>query len=199
MTDTKISRLREFVGQLSLLIEKNLPETELLAQGSALLADLVAHDDWLPEAFAQPHPTYYQQYLLAADPQQRFSVVSFVWGPGQQTPIHDHRVWGLVGVLRGREINEPFTRDAEGRLQAAGVPAILQPGQVTFLSPATGDIHRVSNALSDQVSISIHVYGGNIGAISRAVFPESGGSKPFISGYSNTVVPNLYDLSGSKV
>ncbi len=32
---------------------------------------------------------------------ERFCVVSFVWGPDQATPIHNHTVWGLVGVLRG--------------------------------------------------------------------------------------------------
>ena len=41
---------------------------------------------------AQPHPQYYQQHLLHCDPLERFSVVSFVWGPGQKTPVHDHTV-----------------------------------------------------------------------------------------------------------
>ena len=41
------------------------------------------------------------QYLLYCDPEERFSVVSFVWGPGQSTPTHDPSVWGLIGVLRG--------------------------------------------------------------------------------------------------
>ena len=70
-------------------------------RGGKLLAQLVSHDDWLPDEFAQPNPERYQQFLLYADPDDRFSVVSFVWGPGQATPIHDHTVWGLVGVLRG--------------------------------------------------------------------------------------------------
>jgi predicted metal-dependent enzyme (double-stranded beta helix superfamily) len=38
----------------------------------------------------------------------------------------------------------------------------------------------------DRVSISVHVYGGNIGRISRHVFdPETSTRKTFISGYSN--------------
>ena len=28
------------------------------------------------------------------DARERFSVVSFVWAPGQKTAIHDHTVWG---------------------------------------------------------------------------------------------------------
>jgi predicted metal-dependent enzyme (double-stranded beta helix superfamily) len=43
---------------------------------SAALARLVARDDWLPPAYAQPHPEHYQQYLLHADPTGRFSIVA---------------------------------------------------------------------------------------------------------------------------
>jgi len=74
----------------------------------------------------------------------------------------------------------------------------LAPGQVEAVSPRIGDIHQVSNAYSDQVSISIHVYGGNIGAVKRAVYAVDGSEKPFISGYSNTHLPNIWDLSSEN-
>ena len=61
------------------------------------------------------------------------------------------------------------------------------------VSPTIGDIHRVSNACDDRVSISIHVYGGNIGRIHRHVFdPATGAEKSFVSGYCSDVVPNLW-------
>ena len=63
------------------------------------------------------------------------------------------------------------------------------------MSPRIGDVHRVSNVLADQVSISIHVYGGNIGAIHRSMLDADGVERPFVSGYSSTVVPNLWDRS----
>ena len=51
------------------------------------------------------------------------------------------------------------------------------------VSPAIGDIHRVRNALADRVSISIHVYGANIGAVRRHVFDAKiGEAKTFVSG-----------------
>lgn len=87
-------RLRHFIDQLAALLDQQPDEATLLDAGQGLLAELVAHDDWLPDDLAQPDPQRYQQYLLHCDSRQRFSVVSFVWGPGQQTPIHDHRVWG---------------------------------------------------------------------------------------------------------
>jgi predicted metal-dependent enzyme (double-stranded beta helix superfamily) len=52
------------------------------------------------------------------------------------------------------------------------------------LSPETGDIHRVANAYDDRVSISIHVYGADIGRVERATYNEAGTAKPFISGYA---------------
>ncbi|SIT39031.1 hypothetical protein BN2476_210006 [Paraburkholderia piptadeniae] len=58
-----------------------------------------------------------------------------------------------------------------------------------IVSPWTGDIHRVANAVRDQVSVSIHVYGGNIGRIERCVYSEATGqTKQFVSGYANADV-----------
>ncbi|MNO52597.1 Cysteine dioxygenase type I [compost metagenome] len=188
-------RLRAFIGALAELIDSNPREGDLLHRGGKLLGQLVSHDDWLPEEFARPDPERYQQYLLHADSRQRFSIVSFVWGPGQSTPIHDHRVWGLIGMLRGAEYSQGFKRNAEGALIADGGRVQLRPGQVEAVSPKIGDIHQVSNAFADQVSISIHVYGANIGAVRRAVYQPDGSEKLFISGYSNAYLPNIWDLS----
>ena len=113
------------------------------------------------------------------------SVVSFVWGPGQKTPVHDHTVWGVIGMLRGGETCAPY-RNESGRIVAAGEPARLRPGDVDAVSPAIGDIHRVANAYDDRVSISIHAYGANIGKVRRHVFDvETGAVKEFVSGYAN--------------
>ncbi|MGN8248378.1 cysteine dioxygenase [Pseudomonas sp. SMV7] len=191
-------RLRHFIDRFAALLDQQPDEATLLDHGQQLLAELLAEDDWLPGELAQPDPQRYQQYLLHCDSRQRFSVVSFVWGPGQQTPIHDHRVWGLIGMLRGAELAQGFARDAQGALRPEGAAVRLAPGQVEAVSPRIGDIHQVSNAFSDQVSISIHVYGGNIGAVKRAVYAVDGSEKPFISGYSNTHLPNIWDLSSEN-
>jgi 3-mercaptopropionate dioxygenase len=190
-----ISILREFVGEIARIVDSNPGEPERLQQGAQALRTLVGVDDWLPDEYAQPSPERYQQFLLYADARQRFSVVSFVWGPGQQTPIHDHTVWGLIGVLRGAEFAAPFVLGADGRPQAAGDEIRLDAGQVDAVSPTIGDMHRVRNAYTDRVSISIHVYGANIGAVHRSTYPLDGPPKSFISGYSNTRLPNLWDLS----
>lgn len=194
-TLSRPDRLRTFVGQIAALMDADVAETQLIDAGGAHLRELVSHDDWLPDAWARADPVRYQQYLLHADSRQRFSIVSFVWGPGQSTPVHDHTVWGLIGVLRGAEVAQDYCLDKGGTVIANGVARRLETGAVDAVSPRVGDIHRVSNAYEDRVSISIHVYGANIGAVSRSVYPAEGGRKTFISGYSNDVLPNIWNVS----
>jgi predicted metal-dependent enzyme (double-stranded beta helix superfamily) len=194
----RIDRLRDFVISFSTVLEAAHNEPEVLQAGSRLLAALVSVDDWLPPRYAEPDSNGYRQYLLHVDSREHFSVVSFVWGPGQKTPIHDHTVWGIVGVLRGAENEQSFTRTQDGRLIEDGPPALLERGAVTAVSPAIGDFHRVSNAYNDRPSISVHVYGANIGAVERSVYELDGSRKAFISGYSNTELPNLWDRSKRK-
>ncbi|ANN78103.1 cysteine dioxygenase [Bordetella flabilis] len=186
-------RLRTFIATATRLAEQGAME------GPALLTAfraLVGHDDWLPQDCTRPHPVHYQQYLLHCDPLERFSLVSFVWGPGQSTPVHDHTVWGYVGMLRGAERSQRYRHAPGGGLVPDGEAVVLAPGQVEILRPEEGDIHQVANVLEDQVSISIHLYGGNIGAVARSVFdPATGQAKRFVSGYSAPTVPNLWDRS----
>jgi len=194
---TNIARLRDYIQRCTnMLDEVGDDEPRILAAGELLLADLVKHDDWLPAEYAQAGADTYRQYLLYCDPHERFSVVSFVWGPGQSTPVHDHTVWGMIGMMRGAENCEEFDCARLGENLRTGAKHALAPGEIDKVSPRIGDIHRVSNALTDRPSISIHVYGANIGAVSRHVFDVANGAvKPFVSGYSNTSIPNLWDRS----
>lgn len=187
-----LARLRTFVMDLAELLDSHDDEAMILTGAIPLLKELVARDDWLPEAFAVPAPDRYSQYLLHCDSRERFSVVSFVWGPGQSTRIHDHRTWGLIGMLRGAERCESWSRAQDGHLFRSDQAHILAPGEVDQVSPRVGDIHRVYNALADRPSISIHVYGANIGRVLRASYDDGGEEKPFVSGYSNTVCPNFW-------
>lgn len=184
----KTARFRDFIGGFERLVGHR-DERTILDKGGELLAELVGEDDWLPDECGIADPARYSQYLLYCDSRERFSVVSFVWGPGQSTPIHNHTVWGLIGILRGAEISEPWMQAADGAMKPAGMPRRLARGDIDRVSPSIGDIHRVINAYEDRISISIHVYGGNIGRISRATFAPDGSVKPFTSGYSNTHSP----------
>jgi predicted metal-dependent enzyme (double-stranded beta helix superfamily) len=170
-------------------------EALFLKEAPSLLRKLVLSDHWLPPEYTAPTDTY-RQLLLHCDPQQRFSVVCFVWGPGQQTPVHNHTVWGLVGVHQGAEISTEMVPDPHGGPMRPGRVDRLKRGDVVVLSSNSYDTHRVENAAKGRTSISIHVYGANIGAVTRAMFnAETSQPEYFISGYDNKAVPNLWDLS----
>jgi len=188
---TNSGRLRDFIASFSNLMEFGRDENLIVEHGRPMLKELVRFDDWLPADYSLADPHRYRQYLLYCDGLERFSVVTFVWAPGQSTPIHNHTVWGMIGILRGGEICQSYRQVADGKLHALGDPRRLSPGDVDVVSPLRGDIHKVRNAYDDRDSISIHVYGGNIGAIRRFTFDNDGRSEPFVSGYSNDVVPTI--------
>jgi len=189
-----LSPLRDFVTAMTWLVGSTDDETTLLREGRQHLATLLADDAWLPPAWAAPRVDRYAQHLLHCDPLERFSVVSFVWGPGQRTPVHDHTVWGLVGILRGAERCEEFRLD-RGRPVDTGGHHVMRRGDIEAVSPTVGDWHRGSSALDDGLSVSIHVYGANIGAVRRHRLDEQGQCIEFVSGYDNVTVPNLWDRS----
>jgi predicted metal-dependent enzyme (double-stranded beta helix superfamily) len=191
-----IARLRRFVADMTSLVGgawQDRDEAAIVEVGRKLLGDLVMRDDWLPDSMAKCPPHGYAQNLLWCDPFERFCVVSFVWAPSATTPVHDHQMWGLVGVLRGSEISQHFAADTATGALAKGECATLMPGDVEVLRPSAGDIHQVTNALGDCGSLSIHVYGGNIGAVRRHTFDvETGKPHLFVSGFTNRELPNLW-------
>jgi predicted metal-dependent enzyme (double-stranded beta helix superfamily) len=156
---------------------------EAITRGVAsALAPYLGDAAWLPPSHAVAAADTYRQYPLHVDPAGRFSIVSFVWGPGHSTPVHDHTVWGVIGVLRGAERCEEYA----GRPLERRGEHVLRQGDVDIVSPAVGDIHRVSNADPAGVSISIHVYGADIGRVRRHAYdPARGTTTEFVSGYSS--------------
>src|SRR6266545_2259794 len=147
-----------------LMAAKDDPHVIADETGDAL-AELLEYPGFLETRFRQPAPGHYRQHLVHVHPRGSYSVVSLVWRPGQATPIHDHRCWCVVGVLQGRELETRYhlyRRDELSFLVPDG-ESVYGPGQVCRLVPPDEDIHRVSNAGAQGVSISIHVYGTDIG------------------------------------
>ena len=181
--DNPAGPLNRFAARMTALLTATQCEEPIIAEGKLLLGALVSNDQWLLAEYAQPLPVKHSQYLLYCDPQDRFSVVSFVWGPGQSTPVHDHTVWGLFGVLRGAESCNKF-ESRNGIIHDLDDRHIMTVGQVEAVSPTIGDWHFVSNP-SDEISVSIHAYGGNIGKIGRHRLDARGQIIDFVSRYDN--------------
>ncbi len=179
-------RFLNFLAAMDSILDRALQEPTVLDEGESALKALIAHDDWLPAEYAKPVAERYQSYALYIDPKSRYSVSSFVWAPGQGTPIHNHTVWGLVGVLRGAEQCQEFPVPGMGSMQAMHQHR-LPRGEVDRVSPTIGDWHRVSNAAAGETSVSIHVYGADIGRVQRQYWDATNELlQPMVSGYSNT-------------
>ncbi|MFT4021846.1 MAG: cysteine dioxygenase, partial [Acinetobacter sp.] len=107
--------LQPLITRITAGIQAQLSTQELIQSFIPDFTALLRTDTWLPTAFRQPNPERYQQFLLYRDIENRFSIVSFVWDKGQTTPIHNHEVWGVVGVLQGEEISQRYQRNAQGQ------------------------------------------------------------------------------------
>ena len=181
--ENEFLELRKLIHEMTDLVKNTSDEAQIIEVGGALLRSSLSNDAWLPERLNLGIAETYSQYLLYCDPEERFSVVLFIWRPGQQTPIHNHTVWGLVGVLRGEEQCDEY-RVVEGVPKYSGVSHRIVAGEVDAVSPALGDWHQVKNC-SAQISVSIHIYGANIGKRRRQKLNENGIIEDFISGYLN--------------
>lgn len=186
---SELEPMRTFVAAMTRLVdEHHRNEAKILDVGAGLLHDLVCTNEWLPDEFATPSRDRYQQYLLYGDPQERFSVVSFVWLPTQRTPIHDHMTWGLIGQMRGEELCEEYDVTAPGAPKVQKNAHRMRRGDIDRVSPRIGDIHAVSHGGTAGAAISIHVYGADIGTVRRHVFePATGTITEFVSGYDNVL------------
>ena len=178
-------RFTQFLDTMDALVARTSHEPTLLDEGEAALAALIAFDDWLSPEYAKPVAERYQSYALYIDPEARYSVISFVWAPGQGTAIHNHTVWGLVGVLRGAERCEEFPVPGTADMTCQHAHELVR-GEVDRVSPTIGDWHKVSNAMKDRPSISIHIYGADIGRVQRNFWDVTTQQlRPMISGYAN--------------
>src|SRR5262249_5479624 len=88
----------------------------LLCQAQRLLASNLGR--LLPEANGRLER--FDRRLLYRHAANAYTVWVMEFPPGGQTPVHDHRAWGLVGVGQGEEHEERFQRvDDRSRLDYA--------------------------------------------------------------------------------
>ena len=93
----------QFVAELEDLVSRDLAELDLAEEVAERLRQLLAGPFELPAEFCLPADDGYVMYPLHVDAQERFSVAAAVWGVGQETPVHGHETWGVVGIYSGIE------------------------------------------------------------------------------------------------
>ncbi len=146
------------------------------------LSDLIrAGSIQLPQRFFEPLPHSYARRLLHRDDARGYNAIVMTWGPGQGTALHDHGgIWCVEGVVAGEMAvvqYELVTPASERPGDAAGADSTADPdtpyrfaqrGRVHALAGSSGalippfEYHTLANALPDRVSVTLHVYGGEM-------------------------------------
>lgn len=187
-------RFRQFITEVNAIRGSSDSAAAIVEAMRPRFADLIAADDWLPETYQQPVPgsgmgSGIGTWLLYRSGDGGLALSVLVVPPGASTPVHDHLAWGIVGLYRGEQAEEVFTRQDDGTSEAHADLIVaerhtLGPGDFYELRPET-DIHRVTTT-SDVTSVSLHLLGNDNGCIWRHKFvPEEQRVEPFKSGYVN--------------
>ena len=94
------------------------------------------------------------------------TILNVVWAPRMMVMPHNHRMWAVIGIYRGREDNV-FWRRVKGtsdKIEAAGAKALCEGDA----EPLGADIiHSVINPIN-KLTGAIHIYGGDFFAAERS-------------------------------
>ena len=156
--------LKSFVTNMDELVSGTDDSAQIAAETEKHLAELLSHPEFLEDRFREPAADHYRQHVVHVHPEGKYSIVSLVWRPGQETPIHDHRCWCVVGVLDGRETESRYDlyENSGKRVLRLTDQTNYNPGEVCALVPPIEDIHKVANGGGDGLTISMHIYGDDI-------------------------------------
>lgn len=140
---------------------------------AALLTDALREPQALADAFKGNNGKPGVVPLYRSDD---LTVAHVVSAPGSRSPIHNHRMWGVIGIYAGQEDNHLYRRGADG-LADAGLRS-LRAGDVFVMDPEL--IHAVANPRAD-LNGGLHVYGGDLMARpGRSLWdPDSGAEQPY--------------------
>ena len=186
--------LDEFAHDMESLLVSQPNQQEIFDTGSSWLESLIRNPDAIPPQFRVPatngrRPNHGSFLLYQGE--TGLSVTAVVWGVGEHLGPHDHRTWGLIGVMDNSLTETRFRRvddrSREGYAQLErDRQATFKPGEITLLVPDVDEIHQMDN-LTDRPTVEIHVYGSDLRGINRSRYDlETGKITTFKTGsYDN--------------
>ncbi len=164
--------LQDFVRNMEELTTSEVDPRRITEHGAPLLRQLVSNLDCIEERFRRAGEDGYGRYMLHRAP--RFNITAIIWRPGDTAKAHNHRTWGIIGVI-GNEIQETrFRRLDDGsklgyaELDAVGVLR-HKPRTVSRLIPPEEEIHEMLNP-TPRDTVEIHVYGKDLAGLERLRF-----------------------------
>ena len=171
--------LEEYVQTVRGHVEGPAPIEETVENIVQAQTELISPEFQMPDAYRRvKEGAPYTRNLVYQDPSNRFSVISICWGPFQETSVHDHIHWCVVGVLEGAIHAIDYQRlddeTEQGRARLAIHESTLHSaGSVIGLTPPPRtNIHKMSNGGHAQ-AISLHTY-GDAGTKARVFAPVAG-------------------------
>lgn len=189
---TPIHPFQTFEKSVRSVLQEAKSEKEIVKNLKPYFLSFIETEGLIPERYKSPKPDKYSQYLLYKPQDEAFSIVAFVWGPGQIAPIHDHLVWGLVGVYKGA-IEETRYHKIQGDQDNNGFhleivdTVIGEKNDISFVYPPNADIHSVRNPFKD-LAITIHIYGTDIGKQERHSYQkETYTVNPIVTPHENEI------------
>lgn len=140
---------------------------------AALLADALRNPPALADAFADGAD---KPGVVPLFRSEALTVAHVVSAPGSRSPIHNHRMWGVIGIYAGQEDNHLYRRGMDGLIDD-GLRS-LRAGDVFVMDPEL--IHAVANPRAG-LNGGLHVYGGDLMARpGRSLWdPDSGAEEAY--------------------
>lgn len=177
--------IRELVEDLRRIRDTTTDERALLVQVAPLAKRAVEDVSWLTAAMLRPDPGQgFSLFPMHEEPDHTLAVFVLSWLPKRGTPPHDHNTWAVVAGMKGLERNTFWKRIDDGsrpghaELEQMG-DKVFGPGHV--MTMPTGTVHAVVND-SDEVSVSLHIYGKHINYTGRHQFdPEKKTATQYIN------------------
>ena len=184
---TSTYALEEFIDDMTLLVESQPDQERLFDVGSSYLERLINNPDAVPEEYRVPagsrgRSANHGSYILYRG--DGLAITSVVWGPGDHIAPHDHRTWGMIGVMDNGITETRFDRKDDGSRDGFAVlekvrETLVRPGEVSLLIPDVDEIHQMDN-YSDRPTVEVHVYGQDLKGLERCMFNlETGATKTF--------------------
>ncbi len=169
--------LEEFVNDMNGLIDGGVSQEKIFDVGSTYLERFINDPNAVPEKYRNPtgagsranHGTYVLHHG-----ENGLLVTSVVWGAGEHLGPHDHRTWGMIGVMGNVMTETRFKRkDDRSRKDFAILEQdrvnVVKPGDISLLIPDVDEIHQMDN-LTNIPTVEIHVYGNDLRGLERSRF-----------------------------
>ena len=183
LATTSCPQLNDYVNRVESIVDEDISPADCVERIQRANRELLDAGFTLPDALRRIESSApYTRNLVHQDPKHRFSVIAILWGPWQQTRIHDHLNWGVVSVLEGKvlELNYDLDDGPDSDLirLSARSAHLYEPGAIRGITPPWhSNLHRMGNPTWKQ-AITLHTY-GDPGTKSR-VFDEEAGTQDIL-------------------